>query len=50
VKYVYIAVICGCLGYIAKHFHWPYPVTFAAALLVFTLSFLVARLVEEDRR
>jgi hypothetical protein len=50
VKYVYIAVIGSCLGYMAKHFHWPFGVAISAILLVYTLAFLVARLVEDDRR
>jgi hypothetical protein len=49
-KYVYMAMIGTCLGYIANHFHWPYTVTVAAALLVKTPAFLVARLVDEDHR
>ena len=49
-KYVYIVVIGSCLGYIAKHFRWPFAVAVAAILLVNTLAFLVAHLVEDDRR
>jgi ABC-type transport system involved in cytochrome c biogenesis permease subunit len=44
-KYVYIIVIGVCMGFIA-----PFSVALAAALMVYTAAFLVARLVEEDRR
>ena len=49
-KYVYFMVIGACVGYIANHFNWPFALTAVTALLVNTLAFLVARLVEEHRR
>jgi preprotein translocase subunit SecF len=50
VKYIYMAVTGACIGYIANHFHWPFALTAVTALLVNTLAFLVASLVDEDRR
>jgi hypothetical protein len=50
VKHVYIIVISACLGYIAKHYHWPYLIAVALILMIITFAFLVARLVEDDRR
>jgi hypothetical protein len=50
VKYVYMSVIGLCIVYIAKHFHWAFGVVVVAGLLVYTLAFLVARLVDEDCR
>lgn len=49
-KYVYLIVIGICMGFIAEHLHWPFAVALAAVLMVDTAAFLVARLVEDDRR
>ena len=49
-KYVYMAVIGACVGYIANHFRWPFALTAVTAFLINILAFLVARLVQEDRR
>jgi hypothetical protein len=46
----YIVVISACVGYVAKHFHLPFGVAAAVVLAVTTFAFLVARLVEDDRK
>jgi ABC-type spermidine/putrescine transport system permease subunit I len=50
VKYVYIIVIGVCIDFIAERFHWPFAVALTSMLMIITVAFLVARLVDEDRQ